>query len=416
MKQKNVVNISKMFAFTALLGAVSGIVIWGFIKIVSFLSGLIWEKIPETCGTPFIMIFVCAAGGLAAGILHKKFGNYPEPLHTVLAKVKKKKHYDYHPMFVMIICAVIPLAFGASVGPEAGLAGIIAALCYWVGDNVAYAKKHTALYSQIGEAVSLGQLFHSPLFGIFAVEEDPDFKYDKNTLPRVQKLLLYGISTVAAFFTIEIFNELFGKGIIGYTSFPDMVPGIQDYLMILIYVPIGLFLYMIFEFCESAAKSAAGRFPVVLREMFCGAVIGVMGLLIPLAIFSGEENMAGLVNDFGVYAPWFLIGLCFLKIFLTAFCIKFGMKGGHFFPLIYACSCMGFGVSMLVFPESTGHAIFAAGIITAVTLGAQLRKPFAVALLMLLCFPVRFLFWGFLTAVIGTFFAGKIRKSHADFT
>ena len=46
---------------------------------------------------------------------------------------------------VMLICAFIPLVFGASVGPEAGLTGIIAALCYWIGDNVSYAKQDTAL-------------------------------------------------------------------------------------------------------------------------------------------------------------------------------------------------------------------------------------------------------------------------------
>ena len=36
----------------------------------------------------------------------------------------------------MLLCALLPLLLGASVGPEAGLTGIIAALCYWVGDNV----------------------------------------------------------------------------------------------------------------------------------------------------------------------------------------------------------------------------------------------------------------------------------------
>ena len=45
-------------------------------------------------------------------------------------------------MPVVLVCAFLPLVFGSSVGPEAGLTGIIAGLCYWVGDNVKYAKEH----------------------------------------------------------------------------------------------------------------------------------------------------------------------------------------------------------------------------------------------------------------------------------
>ncbi|MCR4589288.1 MAG: chloride channel protein, partial [Lachnospiraceae bacterium] len=165
-------NTIKLAIFTALLGACAGLVIWCFLKGVSIGTSLIWRKIPEVTGLPYITAGLCTFGGLLAGILHKHFGVYPEELSVVMQKIKKEKHYSYHPMFIMLICAFIPLITGASVGPEAGLTGIIAGLCYWIGDNVTYAKKNAEVFSQIGEAVSLGQLFHSPLFGIIAVEEE----------------------------------------------------------------------------------------------------------------------------------------------------------------------------------------------------------------------------------------------------
>lgn len=55
-------------------------------------------------------------------------GDYPEELNVVLGKIKRDKHYDYKPMGVILVCAFIPLVIGASVGPEAGLTGIIAGL------------------------------------------------------------------------------------------------------------------------------------------------------------------------------------------------------------------------------------------------------------------------------------------------
>ena len=61
-------------------------------------------------------------------------------------------------MLVMLISAFLPLIFAASVGPEAGLTDVIVGLCYWVGDNIKYAKEHEREYSEVGEAVTLGVL------------------------------------------------------------------------------------------------------------------------------------------------------------------------------------------------------------------------------------------------------------------
>ena len=70
--------------------------------------------------------------------------------------------------------ALLPLLIGSSVGPEAGLTGIIVGLCYWAGDNLKFAGQNTRNYSQIGAAVSMSVLFHAPLFGIFEVEENSE--------------------------------------------------------------------------------------------------------------------------------------------------------------------------------------------------------------------------------------------------
>ncbi len=170
MKEK-IINTSKLLLFTALLGAVAGLLIWCFLKAVSFATGLLWEVLPKVTGSDLTVLIPCVLGGLLLGIIHKHSGDYPEELSVVMGRIKSEKWYDYHHMPALLACAFIPLILGSSVGPEAGLTGIIAALCYWVGDNVTYAKKNSAVFSQIGEAVTLGQLFHSPLFGILEVEE-----------------------------------------------------------------------------------------------------------------------------------------------------------------------------------------------------------------------------------------------------
>ena len=322
-------------------------------------------------------------------------------------------------MAVILVCAFIPLVFGASVGPEAGLTGIIAGLCYWVGDNVKYAKEHAEEYSEIGAAVTLGSLFHVPLFGIFAVEEDPEDGSALPSIPKASKLLLYGLSTGAAYLVMRCLNSLLGDASLGFPSFDYAEPAAADFAMMLIYIPAGMALFMVFGYSEKITGRAAGKMPAVLRETVCGAVIGLMAVFAPMVIFSGEEQMGELPETFMRYAPAALIVICLLKLLMTAFCIQFGMKGGHFFPLIFACSCMGFAAAMLVFGNAagitdqaalTGHAVFAAAVITAATLGAQMKQPLAVSMLLLICFPLRFVLWIFIAAALAGRLAGRKTK------
>ena len=402
-------NSLKMLILTALTGAFAGLVIWCFLKAVSLCSGLVWETAPSIAGGQKITVLFCALGGLAAGILRRVFGDYPESLDTVMGKIRKEHHYSYHPMFAMLLCAFLPLVFGASVGPEAGLAGIIAALCYWVGDNVTFAKQNVNLYSRVGEAVTLGQLFHSPLFGILAVEEE-EGQLAPQRMPGGWRLVLYALSTACSFGVVWLLNLVFGKAMSGFPSFSEVPVTTADGFASLLYIPAGCVLFLIYEGCEALFGYAAQFIPSVLKETICGLIIGLVGLGAPMVLFSGEEQMAELIEKNSGYGVLFLIGICLLKLVMTSFCLEFGMKGGHFFPMIFACTCMGYALGTLLFGGSFAHAAFAAGMITAAALGAQLKKPLAVTVLLLLCFPARFLLWGFLSAALGSGLSGMLAK------
>ena len=115
--------------------------------------------------------------------------------------------------------------------------------------------------------------------------------------------------------------------------------------------------------------------------------------MLPVIRFSGEEQMGILISDYAKYAPLAMIGIAFLKIIMTNMCISLGLKGGHFFPLIFAAVCMGFGLSLMIFPQDITHATYAAAIVAAGTLGVTLKKPLAVSMLLLLCFPAQYLLW-----------------------
>lgn len=393
------INQLKMWLFCFLMGAFAGIIIWVFLKVMSLGVELIWHKLPDMISFPFYTLTVCTVGGLIIGLFRKKFGDYPEELSEVIKKTKTNKTYEYRKMAVILLAALMPLLIGSSVGPESGLVGIIVGLCFWVGDNLKSAYINARQYSNLGIAVTLSVMFHSPLFGIFTVEEN-DTEYDTQKLRLSDKILLYALSLAGGTASYMLLSKLFGSGMSGFPSFPAVAPRALDYPMIVVYIICGCILAAFYHISHKYTHILAEKIPGILRETLGGICLGIMGTLMPILMFSGEEEIAELISGYEKYLPAFLIAVSLLKILLTNICISSGLKGGHFFPIIFAGVCLGYGISMLVFPNG-GHEVFAAAVVTATLLGGVLKKPFAVTMLLFICFPVRLCIWIFIGAAIG---------------
>ncbi len=370
---------------------------------------MIWEWIPEKIHIPYYTVLVCTVGGAIIGIFRKLYGDYPEDMETVMGKVKKEKRYEYKNMLVMMIAALLPLLIGSSVGPEAGLTGIIVGLCYWAGENLKFAKQNTKEYSQIGAAVSLSVLFHAPLFGIFEVEEDPDMQMAE--LGKGSKIFIYGIALAAGTGSYAGLSALLGGGMSGFPSFDAVAVQRIDYVMMLVYMFCGCVLAYFYETTHTVTGIIAGKIPGVVKEILAGLCLGVIGMLIPAVMFSGEEQMGVLMKEYAGYMAIVLIGVAFLKVLLTNLCIQFGLKGGHFFPVIFAGVCLGYGLAMLFFGQQRdSHVVFAAAIVTSTLLGGIMKKPLAVTMLLFLCFPVKIFIWIFIAAAVGSKCVKKMGK------
>lgn len=411
MEKTTITNKLKLILFCAILGASSGAVLWLFLKIVQLGTEFLWEKLPETINAPWwYPILLCTIGGAIIGIFRKLFGDYPQSMKTVIGTVKKTGTYPYKKIVVILIAAALPLIFGSSVGPEAGMVGVVVALGCWVNENVKFAKENAALYSKVGMAVSLSALFYSPLFGFFSAVENEDSPLadsQEEKLDRSSQLLVYGISIVSSLGVLTLLNHFFGKVSEGFPSFERAQPNKWDLAMIIVYLIGGIILGIFFEKSEKWLEKCSEKTPPVLSEILAGLILGCIVAFLPVIQFSGETQMAVLITDYAKYAPIAMIGIAFLKVLITNICIQMGLKGGHFFPVIFSAVCLGYGISLLVFPMSAAHATFAAAITTASALSVSIRKPLAVTCLLFLCFPVQMGIWIFLAAIL----AGQVTRS-----
>ncbi len=315
---------------------------------------MIWEWIPEKIHIPYYTVLVCTVGGAIIGIFRKLYGDYPEDMETVMGKVKKEKRYEYKNMLVMMIAALLPLLIGSSVGPEAGLTGIIVGLCYWAGENLKFAKQNTKEYSQIGAAVSLSVLFHAPLFGIFEVEEDPDMQMAE--LGKGSKIFIYGIALAAGTGSYAGLSALLGGGMSGFPSFDAVAVQRIDYVMMLVYMFCGCVLAYFYETTHTVTGIIAGKIPGVVKEILAGLCLGVIGMLIPAVMFSGEEQMGVLMKEYAGYMAIVLIGVAFLKVLLDKSLYPVWIKRRTFFPGYFCGSVSGIRTCDAVLRTAEGQS------------------------------------------------------------
>ena len=189
--------------YTIIIGVITGLIIWCFIRCMNFGIHFLWDYLPGLINFKYYTIVVCLIGGLILGLWKNKYGDYPEDLNQVVKTVKQENRYSYSNIFPTIVSALLPLVFGASVGPEAGLSGIIAGLYTWIGDKLKIFNDELEELAQIGITATLGTIFASPIFGFVEPIENEDGK-----LPKTSKNILYFVAILSSFGIFIFLNHL----------------------------------------------------------------------------------------------------------------------------------------------------------------------------------------------------------------
>ena len=97
--------------------------------------------------------------------------------------------------------------------------------------------------------------------------------------------------------------------------------------MLLVYLICGILLGLFFEKSEMWFEKLAEKTPPILSELLAGLVLGCVVAYLPVIQFSGESQMAVLMNDYAKYAPLAMIGIAFLKILITNQCLATHLNG-----------------------------------------------------------------------------------------
>lgn len=409
MEERPVSTVNRAAFLVAVLftGMMAGAAIWAILFVMDAGISLIWDRFPVYLGECY-PIFVCIAGGIVIGLFTKRFGPYPENLPAVIAKVKENGRYEYKELGPMAAGAVLPLVFGGSVGPEAGLTGAIAAICTWVGDRLKRIGKDMRDLTEVGMYATLSAIFGAPLFGLAGVATDGSVK--KTEVARPMRILIYAFAIAGALIAIMLLRNIFGGGM-EMPHYSGIVYGREELMWLIPICIVGALGGWMFCVLDHAFHGISARMegrPVV-TAVIGGAVLGICGVVLPLTMFSGEAQSEDLNATWATMSAAVLLATGFVKIAVTSFCVNMGWRGGHFFPAIFSGIAIGYGLASV----SGIDPVFAVCTATAAVMGGVMRKPLMVVLLLFLCFPVESVLVLAAGAVIGSLIPlpGSVRRA-----
>lgn len=357
-------------------GAVVGAAVWALLRLAYALVDLVWNGPAPLCGAWFFPLVVCTVGGLAIGLWSKRFHADPKPLFQVMADVKRDGGYRMDNVGAAGVAFVLPIAFGASVGPEAGLTGFVAAGCTWVGRTL----KRVALR---------------------AVGADPSADPSAYEFAHGPKVALYTLGVAGGMAALVGLAMSFGIGM-GLPRLGAMSFDAFDLVWLVPLALCGWLLALLMQASQrlfGALARRLGEHPV-LKPVLCGVALGAVGVVLPDVMFSGGPQVGAIAAQWGTLTAASMLLTGVVKAAATPACIEMGWHGGPFFPIIFAGVSFGFGFGALVGADP----VFCAAVVSAALLGRFMGKPVGALALTAICCPVASL----PGAAVGAFVGAKL--------
>ena len=367
----------RLMLLVAILGAVSAVITFAFIALVNLVSELIWNQAPLALGvdTRLFTFFVCTIGGLLVGLMVKIFGDHNAIFAELMREFGKTGRFDYHHAPGIVVTAFISLIAGGSLGPEAPLADACGGLGTLAAEKLKLDEQETRTMGYGGLSAMLGAFITNPFGGALLSLESAQGGVTGVNLyfwTLFPSLLASAVATV-------VFVGLTGSFMNPLYSFPTYVPIIKDLLVAVPFSLVGAIAGVLFTLMFRGLRKLMQpmKSHLVWRGLIGGLGMGIIGVLLPLTLFSGEEQTGELIAQAAEIGFVMLIVLALSKLLATSLLLATGWKGGYIFPIMFAGVALGMA-GHLVFP-STPIAVTVAATLAG-ALVASLRAPLFAAL------------------------------------
>ena len=367
-------------AMTIWTGAIVGALGWLFSAAMELAIRLIWRELPMRLGLggireasmaqwPFwFTLTVTVAGAVALAVNERRDPVTVTPIMGVIARVRKTGAYGDGRVLPYFTAALLPLAFGSAVGPEAGLANVIGS------SGTRFGRALHGVAAACLRTVRTGE----PLHARDGSKADAD----------LQGLARKVINRCAAVCGIIVFfglGRLAGAGLalprLGHIQWNPAdaawaIPAMAE----------GVAAGALFVGMTRLAKLLGEHFGdhILLRNLFTALALSIVATVLPFMLFSGESSLDVLVRHAAEAGPVMLVAIAVARCIITPLCINAGWRGGQFFPMIFSGVALGYALGGATGADPVFCAAFSSGALIAMVI----RRPLTAAMIMLLVMPV----------------------------
>lgn len=379
--------IAILYGFAA--GSAAALVLWA----MNHLTDLLWHH--EFGSSPFYIFAIIMAGGVLIAALRHHMQGRDADLAAQVDDAGKEDGPAAKDIALLAAMAIISVAFGGAVGPEAGILAVIAELSALVSFAIVRSKKQQRLVAQVGVAAALGGLYGSPPASALLPDDDGEAGVAdnsgndgtaKDSAPQSANneralLFLAGLMGLVGFLvtasyilggdgmrvTLPAFDQSTILPAMLYSVVPALLGGLA-----------GLLFVCALPLLQGQLHKLGG---VAIQTLVGTLLFAILAAVWPIARFSGHHELLEMSHWAASSMPLTVLGLALLKITALTLCLASGWKGGAIFPLLFAGAAAGAAALPMV-PADLTTAAYIAAMSAAATIG--MGKPMAAILVVAL--------------------------------
>ncbi len=349
-------------------GAFAGLVFMGVTG-----AGGKWyaDSHPGWFGGHWWWVAVTVAAGVVVGLL-RRLMRLPEQIPSLVEDLTDGR---VDPQLVPGIVAVsaVSLIGGASLGPEKALGSMGGGAGSWINQRRGLSKDDSQVNTLSGFAGAYGGLFSSTVIVVMLILE-----VARPGGQRFTKALVGGI--VASSVSFGIYFAIAGSVFLDAYKVPQYK--FADW-QLLAGVALGVFAVIVVTLLVVFIKAATVLFgrlkvPAIAKPALGGLVFGIVGVALPLTMFTGSAQLKTVLADAGTLGLGVLIATLIAKMLTFAVSQQSGFVGGPIFPTLFIGGTAGVLVHQVLPGVPLGLAFTC---LFAAVPGALVAAPFTMVLL-----------------------------------
>jgi H+/Cl- antiporter ClcA len=357
--------------YAVILGVFGAFAALIFVGAITFGGKWYSDSHPGWLGGHWWWVAVAAAAGAAVGLV-RRVTRLPWKTPGLVDDLQTE-HVDTSLVRGIVAVSFVSLIGGASLGPEKALGSMGGGAGSWIAQRRGLKTEDAQVNTLAGFAGAYGGLFSSTVIVVMLILE-----VARPGGRRFTKALAAQI--VASSISFGIYFAIAGAVFLDRYKVPQYK--FQDW-QLLAGIPLGLFAAVVAMSLVGFVLGAARLFsrlkvPDIAKPVLGGAIFGVVGVALPMTMFSGAGQLKTVVGGAGILGLGLLAATLIAKMLTFGVSLGSGFVGGPIFPSLFIGGTAGVIVHQVIPGVPLGLAFTC---LLAATVGALVAAPFAMVLM-----------------------------------